>query len=389
VTVLALCLSLLFLGFAAALRFGGASLVRTPRAEALHDAAEGNSRAGIVAVLLEDRTLLQPSLGVVHAAVMVASAIPATWAISALVSGWPLAGALAGLGVLLVLIGDTLPRSWGRARPRTPAYRLAVVLAAVIRFGTRSIDLLQDEDHEGEATETGDEQGREEIQLITSVLEFTDAIVREVMVPRTDMVVVPADADSDAALDVVIAEGRSRVPVSGESLDDIVGVLYARDLLQLFDTGSGARPVADLMRAAHFVPETKRVSDLLRELQEDQVHLAIVVDEFGGTAGLVTIEDLIEELVGEIVDEYDVEEPMVTPLAAGGYLVDARLPIDDLSELVDAELPSEEWDTVGGLLLGLAGRVPREGETFEYRGFGLVADRVQGRRVARVRVQRE
>jgi CBS domain containing-hemolysin-like protein len=387
VTVLALSLSLVLLVLAAALRFAGASLVWTPRAEALRDAAEGDRRAATAATLLEDRASLQPSLGVVHAAVLVAAAIPATWAVAALVSGWGLLFSLIGLGVLLVLVGDTLPRSWGRSRPRQPAYRFAGLLQFAVRLGERTTELLQEDDGEDEDDdEDEDEQDQEEILLISSVLEFTDAIVREVMVPRTDMVTIPAGFDSDAALDVVIAEGRSRIPITGESLDDILGVLYARDLLSLFDTGGEPRPVSDLMRPASFVPETKRVSELLRELQADKVHLAIVVDEFGGTAGLVTIEDLLEELVGEIVDEYDVEEPMVTPLGGGEYLVDARLPIDDLGELLGAELPDEDWDTVGGLLLGLAGRVPREGERFDYRDVVLVAERVQGRRVSQVRV---
>jgi CBS domain containing-hemolysin-like protein len=140
------------------------------------------------------------------------------------------------------------------------------------------------------------------------------------------------------------------------------------------------------MRQAYFVPETKRLSELLRELQADQVHLAVVVDEFGGTAGLVTIEDLLEEIVGEIVDEYDVEEPMVVDEGGGVFLVDARLPADELGVLVGAELPEGDWDTVGGLLLGLAGRVPREGEVFEVGAFTLTAVRVQGRRISQVRV---
>jgi CBS domain containing-hemolysin-like protein len=232
----------------------------------------------------------------------------------------------------------------------------------------------------------GDAQDAEEIELITSVLEFTDAVVREVMVPRADMVTIRSTESTDRALDLVIAEGRSRVPVIGESLDDVVGVLYARDLLGLMDSGEGPQPVTRIMRPALFVPETQRLSGLLKELQGEKVHLAIVVDEFGSTAGLVSIEDLLEEIVGEIVDEYDVEEPMATPLAGGGYLVDGRLPVEDLARLVGVGLPDEDWDTVGGLVLGLAGRVPSEGETFEVEGLVLVPERVQGRRVSRVRV---
>ena len=389
-TTVALIISLIVTAFAAALRFGGASLVRTPRADALHDAAEGHKGADRVARLLEDRAAIQPSIGLVHAAALVTAAIPAAWAVSALLSGWALLGMLICLGVVLVLVGDSLPRSFGRNRPRAPAYRLARILEAAVDIGDRANDLIEVDDEESdESSEESDEDpyDAEEIQLITSVLEFTDAIVREVMVPRTDMVTMADGEDTDRALDVVIETGKSRVPVIGDSLDDIVGVLYARDLLTLMDTGSEVRPVTEIMRTAHFVPETQRVSDLLRELQSGKVHLAIVVDEFGGTAGLVTIEDLIEEIVGEIVDEYDVEEPMVTPLPGGSFLVDARMHVEDFGDILGRELPTDEWDTMGGLVLGLAGRVPREGEQFSFEGLTFVADRVQGRRVSRVRVE--
>jgi len=383
VTGLALTLAAVLMLAAAVLRLGGASLVRTPRADAIHDAAEGVRGAGRVADLLEDRASLQPSLGVVHAALLVTAAIPASWALSALASGWVLVGGLIGLGVLVVMVGDFLPRAWGRARPGGPAYRFSRLLMVAVRLGERATDLIQEDEEQPEEESAQDE---EEKELISQVLEFTEVIVREIMVPRTDMVMLASTTDTDEALDVVIAEGRSRVPISGEDADDIVGVLYAKDLLQLMDSGAGTQPVTGLMRAPHFVPESKRVSELLRELQRGEVHLAIVVDEFGSTAGLVTIEDILEELVGEIVDEYDVEEPMIVTIADDEYLIDARLPVDDLADLVGIELPDEDWDTVGGLLLGLAGRVPREGESFEYDRIVLVADRVQGRRISHVRV---
>ena len=386
-TTLALVLAALLTLVGAALRFGGASLVRTPRAQALRDAAEGRRGAARAADLLEDRLTLQPALGVAHAVLLVAAAIPAAWALSALLSGWALALCLVGAGLVLVLAGDILPRSMGRARPRFPAYHLSGLLAAAVRVGEQATDLLAEDDDEEEEAETGDDEA-EEIKLITSVLEFGDAVVREVMVPRTDMVTVSARDDTDSALDVVIARGRSRIPVSGDSLDEIVGVLYARDLLNLMDAGQGPQPVTSIMRPPYFVPETERVHDLLRELQREKVHLAVVVDEFGSTVGLVTIEDLIEEIVGEIVDEHDVEEPMITPVAGGGYLVNARLPVDDLADLTGVKLPEGDWDTVGGLLLGLAGQVPHVGEPFEVEGLILAAEQVQGRRVSRVRVTR-
>jgi CBS domain containing-hemolysin-like protein len=164
-------------------------------------------------------------------------------------------------------------------------------------------------------------------------------------------------------------------------------MIYARDLLELFDKESPVRTVGEICREAYFVPETKQIAGLLRDMQENQLHLAIVVDEFGGTAGIVTIEDLVEEIVGEIVDEYDEEEPMVVEVD-GDWIVDARLDVDELAELVGAELPSEEWDTVGGLILDLAGRVPEEGEAFDLDGLVFTATTEQGRRVSKVRVAR-
>jgi CBS domain containing-hemolysin-like protein len=369
----------------AVLRLGGASLVRTNRADALRAAAAGTPGAARVADLLEHPLSIQPAVGIIHASLLVTAAIPATWAISAVVAGWALLGSLFALGAVLVLGGEVAPRAVGRAVPGRVAYALSRPLGWAIRIGIRAADALTD-DAADDTTDAEEEQEHEEqIELISSVLEFTDAIVREVMVPRIDMVTVTSASDTGEALDVVVASGRSRIPVTGENLDDILGVLYARDLLRFQDSGASPASVRSLMRRAHFVPETKRVSELLRELQREKVHLAIVVDEFGGTAGLVTIEDLLEEIVGEISDEYDTEEPMIEHWERG-YLVDARLSVEDLSELVGMRLPDEDWDTVGGLILGLAGRVPEEGETFEVEGVRLTAERVQGRRVSRVRV---
>lgn len=383
---LALGLSAALLAIAAALRFGGASMLRTNRADALRDAAMGLPGATRVAVLLEDPTSVQPSLGMVHVALLVSAGIPAAWALTALASGPALLGLLVALGLLLVLAGDTLPRAFGRAAPRRPAYRLSRLLAGAVHLGRRAADFMSEGSDATESGEGDDEALVEEKELISSVLEFTDAIVREVMVPRTDMVTLSAANDTDKALDVVIECGRSRIPVTGDDLDDVVGVLYARDLLGLFDSGRGPQPVSRLMRPVRFVPETKRVSELLRELQASKVHLAVVVDEFGGTAGLVTIEDLLEEIVGEIVDEYDTEELMFQVLPEGGFLLDARLPVDEAEELLGVTLPGEDWDTVGGLMLGLAGRVPEEGEAFSVAGMRLVAEKVQGRRISSIRV---
>ena len=311
----AFAFSAVVLVLTAIVRAAGATLVRTPRADALHDAGEGDARAGVVADLLEDRLRIQPALGTVVTTLLILAVIPASWALSRLLSGWQLAVAFAAMTVLIVLLSDLIPRTIGRSRPRSFAYRFSRLLAIAIRVGDAANDLVSDEDDDED--DEDDDEDREERELISSIIEFGDTIVREVMVPRTDMVTLPAAASTDDAVDLVLEAGRSRIPLTGENIDDIVGLLYARDLLTLYDQAAPPRPARDLAHEAYFVPETKAISELLREMQAKQKHLAIVVDEFGGTAGVVTIEDLIEEIVGEIVDEYDDEEPMVVPLESG------------------------------------------------------------------------
>ncbi len=226
----------------------------------------------------------------------------------------------------------------------------------------------------------------EEKELIHSIFEFGDTLVREVMVPRPDMSVAPVDSSSREVPDLILRRGYSRIPVYRGTIDEIEGVVYAKDLLRHLHAGKGDVPLEKIMRPAYFIPETKRVSDLLREMQRRRIHIAIVLDEYGSTAGLVTIEDLLEELVGEIADEYDREEPEVVPLDDGSYRVDGRMSVDDLNEMLDAELPNEEWDTVGGLMYGLLGAVPTQGETVTFGQLTFTAEKVQGRRIAKVLV---
>jgi len=227
----------------------------------------------------------------------------------------------------------------------------------------------------------------DERALIESIIEFGDTIVREVMVPRPDMVTVPSHFRVADVMEVVLLHGLSRLPATTDGIDDVVGIVYAKDLMRAERDGGDDLEVGTLAREARFVPETKRVSELLREMQADSFHLAIVVDEYGGTAGLVTLEDLIEELVGEIVDEYDREEPMVEPAVAGRVRCNARISVDELNDVLEAHLPEGDWDTVGGLLLHTLGRVPAEGDWVACDGWILQAERVQGRRIHRIVVQ--
>jgi CBS domain containing-hemolysin-like protein len=222
-----------------------------------------------------------------------------------------------------------------------------------------------------------------ERQMIHSVFALGDTIAREVMVPRTDMVWIEADKAVRQALALFLRSGFSRIPVIGESVDDVLGVLYLKDVVRRTQSGDPAAadvPVAEIMRAASFVPESKPVDDLLSEMQAARIHVAIVVDEYGGTAGLVTIEDILEEIVGEITDEYDVERPPVEQLPGGAVRVAARLPVEDLGELFETELPADEVETVGGLLAQARGRVPSPGAAADVAGLRLLAEGTTGRR---------
>jgi CBS domain containing-hemolysin-like protein len=228
----------------------------------------------------------------------------------------------------------------------------------------------------------------EEKELIHSIFEFGDTVVREVMTPQPDIVATEESGSLDEVLDLVVRHGYSRIPVYRESRDEIVGIVYAKDVLRELHAGRNGRTLRELARRAYFVPESKKVADLLRDMQREKVHVAIVVDEFGSVAGIVTLEDLLEEIVGEIADEYDREEPQVEPAGDGRFRVNARLPVDELNELLQVELPNEEWDTVGGLMMGILGRLPLQGEPVEFEGLRFTAERVQGRRIAKVLIER-
>ncbi len=220
----------------------------------------------------------------------------------------------------------------------------------------------------------------DEREMIHSVFALGDTIAREVMVPRTEMVWIEASKSAQQALGLALRSGFSRLPVIGETVDDVLGIVYLKDLVRRTQTDGADVEVGALMRAATYVPESKHVDELLREMQAARTHMAIVVDEYGGTAGLVTIEDILEEIVGEITDEYDVELPPVQKLDANRIRVSARLPVEDLGELFHVELETEDVETVAGLLAQALGRVPIPGATATVGGLTLEAEGTTGRR---------
>jgi len=237
--------------------------------------------------------------------------------------------------------------------------------------------------------EAGEEEGvleEEEKEMIHSIFEFTDTVVRKVMVPRTDVEAVAVDASIEELLDVIMRAGHSRVPVYDDTIDNIVGIVHAKDVLRALHENGKAVTIQELMRPPYVIPENKKVDELLAEFKKSKIQMAIVVDEYGGTAGLVTIEDLLEEIVGDIMDEYDVEEPMIEIIDANTCIVDARTPIDEINEQMDLALPEEEFDTIGGFVFGLLGKQAQQGEKIEYDSVDLVVEKTDGRRIEKVKI---
>jgi CBS domain containing-hemolysin-like protein len=257
----------------------------------------------------------------------------------------------------------------GKALPKGPFMTQADILAMV--------DFAADED----TIETGEKN------LIHSVLEIGDTPVSDVMVPRTQMRSVEADATINEGIALMIDSGFSRIPCYEETTDDIVGLVFLKDLVAHAHAGGGAEPVRSSLRDAIYVPESKKVDELLHEMQARKFHMAVVVDEYGGTAGLVTLEDLLEEIVGEITDEFDEPSEELERLEDGRIRVPGRTPIGDLEDEIGADL-GDEWDTVGGLVFNTLGHVPLEGECVEFGGFEFCAERMQGRRIVSVFIRR-
>ncbi|RQP11325.1 MAG: HlyC/CorC family transporter [Microbacteriaceae bacterium] len=314
-----------------------------------------------------------------------------------------LASVVVVTGISFVLVGSS-PRSVGRAHAKGIVAFSALVIRAIrvalgplaaglVALGNKvtpgrpkaSVSFSSEEQllsmvDEATELEVLEEDDRE---LIHSIFEWGDTVVREVMVPRTDMITIDQDDTIDAALDTFFRTGVSRIPVIGRDTDEVLGVLYLRDVARVRHEHAlegASHSVVDLARPATFVPESKKADDTLRQMQLESTHLAMVVDEYGGIAGLVTLEDLIEELVGDISDEYDREVPDVVELSEGVYRVSARLPIDELGDLFDLELEDDDVDTAGGLLTKALGRLPVPGSSATVAGLVLTAERTEGRR---------
>ena len=392
---------------AAALAAAETGLTRMSSARAAALAGGDDRRALTLTEVLADReAMLSPLLFLRVASHVAIAGLVTAMAIDRLAVGWAVA-AVGGAVLVIYVVAEAIPRAWALQNPDRAALVAApmvrrVLRVAPVRFVTRPLNAVANRILPGparapvvsedelialtEAAVESDAIEQGERDLIESVLELAETVAREVMVPRTDMVTVAASTTIAEVVELAIEKGMSRLPVCGEGIDDVVGVVLVKDLARVERAGHGDRPVRSSMRRPSFVPETKRVDELLREMQTVGRHMAIVIDEYGGTAGLVTLEDVVEELVGEIVDEYDHEEPLLEPLAGGEALVHGRMPIDQLNSVVEADLPDDNWDTVGGLIFNTLGHVPDVGESVEVGGLLLRVERLQGRRITRVRL---
>jgi CBS domain containing-hemolysin-like protein len=404
-----LAIVLLFF-FAIVLAAAETAFLRMSRIKALALEEQGEKRAGRLARLLErpERTVNAVTL------LALAAQLITSYLLGILFggSGWWIVALTLVLNVVVFFVfAEAVPKTWAVQHTEVAALRTSGFLRFVtdfppIRWIVRGLLGLVNTIipgkglkqgpfvTEGEIRQMADVAAEEaeietsERELIHSIFEFGDTVVREVMLPRPDMLAVEAEATVDEAIATAIEGGKSRLPAYDDSTDNIVGLVFLKDLVARSSTGEGNESVRGSLRPAHFVPDSKRVAELLREMQTEKFHMAIVVDEYGGTAGLVTMEDLLEEIVGEITDEYDVDEPTVERLADGTLRVPGRTPIDDVNEVLGVELPQDEWDTVGGLVFNALGHVPLEGECVTVSEIEFCAERVQGRRIVSVLISR-
>jgi len=292
--------------------------------------------------------------------------------------------------VLLVLVWPLEIVTWLTRPLVSVLFALTRVLARP--FGGNAPSTKVTEDEIRALVETGQAQGvlePREREMISSIFELGDKEVREVMIPRTDIVALDVNTPANEVLEQITRVGHSRLPVYEGSADDIIGILYVKDLFRRLARGDRDIDLRRFLRPAHFVPESKKADELLREMQRDKVHIAVVVDEYGGTAGIVTLEDLVEEIVGEIRDEYDVEQELVLPVSENEALMDARVPFEDVRETFDLDVePSEDYATLGGFITNQLGRFPRAGESVESGGVRFTVESVEGKRIRRVRITR-
>ena len=373
---------------------------------------EGDPRVAVVERLMAnpDRLLISILVGNVVANAT-AAALFTSFVAGIFAAQWSIALAIGIVAFLLLTFGEVIPKGIAARNPekwalaaapwllwlQTALYPLVVAYEKATRHlfarrdgGKRSV--FKSEEEIKALITVGTEEGvleRKEEDMLHSVIEFGQTTAKEIIVPRIDMTAVAADATLDSVRAFVVESGFSRIPVYQGTVDNVVGVLYVKDMLLALLDKRGSMQVRDLMREAYFVPESKKLDDLLSDMRERRVHVAIVIDEFGGTAGMLTLEDVIEEIVGDIFDEYDLRTDPVRQLDPLTAIVDARTHVADVNDALDLDIPEDEgYDTVAGYVYHELGRLGKEGEVVHGPGFDMVVEKVTNRRILRVRFVR-
>ncbi|MFZ7103458.1 MAG: hemolysin family protein [Peptococcaceae bacterium] len=378
----------------------------------LHMAEEGNRKAQLVMEMLNNANNLIATILIGNNIVNIgASALATSLAID--LFGNTGVGIATGVMTILVLVfGEATPKSFAAQN----AEKWALTIAGIIRvlgiiflpiikiMGLITNFLLKlmgsAEDKDPFITEdelkllvnAGQEEGfiaESEREMINSIFDFDDTLVREIMTPRIDMIVTEITDSFAKVVEIAIDAGHSRIPVYEDTIDNIVGIIYAKDLLKVINKDFATIEIKKIMRPAYYIPETKKVRDLLAELRQAKVHMAIVLDEYGGTAGLITIEDVIEEIIGDIQDEFDIEEESIVMLSDGAIRADARASIFDINEALDVDLPDDDYETISGLVFHLLGHIPKEAEEIIFENVRITVEKTLGRRVDKVILRKE
>lgn len=367
--------------------------------------ADGRPRAQAVVRLLGDPAHLRATTLTLNTVAIVGATTMLILIVSPWAAWWQPALSLFALLLVLLIFGEVLPKAIAMAHSErvgtvlAPLISMLVLLLSPISglinllvrpiIGQRSGNVLVSEEELKLLVNVGEEEGvieHNERQMIEDILIFGDTFVREIMVPRVDIVALSSTLTVGEALDTAMQAGHSRIPVYHDTVDNVIGILYVRDLLPVLRDGQLGHKIVDLLRPVYYVPETMKVDDLLRNLQARKVHLALVVDEYGGTAGLATIEDVLEEIVGEIQDEYDNEEPTISQVDPTIWIADARISLADLNDQTGLHLATEEVDSLGGLVYEQLGSIPQVGDTVEVGDVTITVQSVQGLRPAKLEI---
>ncbi|MGI6144694.1 MAG: HlyC/CorC family transporter [Clostridia bacterium] len=403
--IVLLCLSAFFSASEAAIFSANKVKIR-------HLAEEGNKRAILLRRLLEQPGRPISTILIGNNVVNIGSTALAT-SLAITFFGSSGAGiATAVMSVLILIFGEITPKTLVARRPedfslRTSGFidKLGKVLSPLIyvlnAFTNMLVKLVDGSVKEKQfiteeelrmLVNVGEEEGfidEDEREMIDSIFEFDDTLVREVMVPRIDIHALEVEDTLENAIKLIMQVGHSRIPVYEQTVDNIIGVIYAKDLLKIFFEPAREKiTLKELMRPAYYVPESKKVRDLFAELRKEQVHMAIILDEYGGTAGIATIEDLIEEIVGEIQDEYDREEQAIKKMEDGSFLVDARTSISEINEEIKIDLSDDEYDTISGVVFHHLGRLPNEGEELYIGNLQVKVEKIMGRRIEKLRLRK-